>query len=242
MWHSLPQIVQIKFPLQYFLHSEDMCLPTATLSISQPPAPGVQSVTGCLCHCPVDVFLGAIAGGRSAAGRPGLGFKSNFPIPTGQGMFSWGWEVTAPSPLKTAPPRCFSLPRSCGVQVWLPRRIQKSQRARACQTFPQLATHTPTVTRGDEWGTGGKERASQVSNHIGLRAQAAGRDPWQFCLFGKTVVWPELTLSYLTANNFSPGAIKGRMTPGLRTDEYIKDDSLVSRCGWAGLSLLSGRG
>jgi hypothetical protein len=39
-----------------------------------------------------------------------------------------------------------------------------------------------------------------VSNHISLKAKATGRDPLQFCLFGKIRTWPELTLNYLTAN------------------------------------------
>lgn len=188
--------------------------------------------------CQVEVCTGTIAGGWSALGRPGLSFKSDFPILTGQGMFSLSWEGTALSLLRTAPPCCFFLPGSCWVQMWLPRRIQESQRAWACQAFLYLP-HTLQTPR--KWvRINGKERASQVSNHISLKAEATGRDPWQFCLFGKIGRWPDLTLNYLTANHFLPSSINGRMTPlspGAE-DRWIHQRMLISLQVWLwGLSL-----
>lgn len=182
--------------------------------------------------CQVEVCTGTIAGGWSALGRPGLNFKSDFPILTGQGMFSLGWEGTALSLLRTAPPFCFFLPGSCWVQVWLPRRIQESQRAWACQAFRYLP-HTLKTLR--KWvRINGKERASQVSNHIRLKTEATGRDLWQFCLFGKIGRWPDLTLNYLTANHFLPSSINVRMTPlsPWAEDRWIHQRMLISVQVW----------
>lgn len=172
-------------------------------------------------------------------GRPGLNFKSDFPILAGQDMFSSGWGGTALSSLKTAPPFCFYSSWELLSPSVTAKKHPGKPKSPSTSGLPVPATHTwnPKWVR-----ISGKEGANQVSHRISLRAGAPGKDPLQLCLFGNIGMWPQLTLHYLTANCFLPSSINVRMTclSSWAEDRWIHQRMLISLQVWLrGLSLFS---
>lgn len=139
-----------------------------------PRLPGPCVVNEFLCRCVSVVSSGSWA---PALGRPVGGGG-------GRTCYSLGrrGESTALAQLEATPPLCFfpsrELLRPSVAAKRNPRKPQEPRRVRASWRLPHARQSPRKCVR-----TSGKRTASQVSNHISLRARATGKDPWQFCFY-----------------------------------------------------------
>lgn len=150
-------------------------------------------------------------------------------------MLSLGWEGTALALWKTAPPFCFL---SFLGAVESKRACQKESRKATEHVRPSWGCRMHSKPQGGEWGSLG---SPELARWATAAVRRTGEDPRHVRLLGKTGLWPELTLSYLTAKDVLPSTVNVWMTPlsSLAEDRWIYQRMLISLQVWLwGLSLL----